>query len=115
MKSFGSSPSMQTPLKRSLLGYSSKNETIDISIMIGEYILPLTLPRRTKIFELNRLVKGYEKLHQLYGPLDSVFACLKSKKESEMKDYWLLCEDKTLEPFHNKEVFEVVYVPKVKD
>ena len=32
-----------------------------------------------------------------------------------MRDYWLLCEDKTLEPFHNKEMFEVVYVPKVKD
>ena len=32
-----------------------------------------------------------------------------------MIDYWLLCEDNTLEPFKNKEVFEVVYVAKKRD
>mgnify|MGYP006344653205 CR=1 FL=1 len=63
MKSFTNSPNIQTPLKRSVVGYNSKNDTIDISIWIGEYLLPLTLPKKTKIFELNRLIKGYDKLH----------------------------------------------------
>jgi hypothetical protein len=63
MKSFASSCSLQTPLKRSLLEQNTRNETIDISIWIGEYLLSLTLPRKTKIFELNRLIEGYHKLH----------------------------------------------------
>lgn len=83
--------------------------------MFGELPVHFALPRETKISELNKIIKNCDNIHKSYAPIDSEYACLQSKSKIEMIDYWLLGEDNTLEPFRNKEIFEVVYVPKVKE
>ena len=49
----------------------------------------MSIPRETKVSTLLTIVKNYEKLHDVYAPIDSHFIGLASKDNNPVIDYWL--------------------------
>lgn len=84
-------------------------DSIQLVVLIGQYELQLSLPRRTKVGELNSIVRAYDKLHETHGPMGFEPNCLASCEGYEVLDYWLLQEEKTLEPIRNNQRLRVLY------
>lgn len=82
---------------------------------MGEYELQLAIPRRTKVSELNSIVRAYDKLHEMHGPMGCKPCCLASEEGYEVMDYWLLQEGKTLEPLRDGQRLRVLYVDAETD
>jgi hypothetical protein len=86
-----------------------------MTILVGEYELQLTIPRKTKVSELNTIVRAYDKLHETYGPMGCKPCCLASVEGYEVLDYWLLQDNKTLERVRDTQRLKVMYVSVEQD
>jgi len=71
---------------------NSKTKTLDnieFLISIGEFKLRLSLPKNTTVAGLITIVKGYDALHQEYGPQGQPFIGLAAYHTNAFLDYWL--------------------------
>lgn len=71
---------------------TSKARTLDninFLISIGDFKLNLSLPKNTTVAGLTTIVRGYEALHQDYGPQGQNFVGLGSVNCNPFVDYWL--------------------------
>jgi hypothetical protein len=64
-------------------------DNIDFLVSIGDFKLRLSLPKNTTVAGLITIVKGYEALHQEYGPQGQSFLGLGSPNCNPFLDYWL--------------------------
>lgn len=90
-------------------------ESLSLMVSIGTHEFELSLPRKTKVFELNAIMKAYDKLHETYGPVDCKPCCLESEEGYEVLDYWLQQDNKTLEPIRERQRLRVLYVSSKPD
>jgi|JI6StandDraft_1071083.scaffolds.fasta_scaffold37566_4 hypothetical protein len=85
-------PHQQDPIRRQSQveeGLRS-GDSIQLVVLIGQYELQLTVPRRTKVGELTSVVRAYDKLHEMHGPIGYEPCCLASFEGYEVLDYWLM-------------------------
>lgn len=71
---------------------NSKARTLDnleFHVSIGDFKLRLSLPKNTTVAGLITIVKGYEALHQDYGPQGQPFLGLGASNCNPFLDYWL--------------------------
>ena len=64
-------------------------ENIEFLISVGEFKLRLSLPKHTTVGGLVAVVRGYEALHNDYGPQGMPFLGLASLHTHPLLDYWL--------------------------
>lgn len=64
-------------------------ENIEFLISIGEFKLRLSLPKHTTVGGLIAIVRGYDALHNEYGPQGMPFMGLASAHIHPFVDYWL--------------------------
>ena len=64
-------------------------DNIDFLVSIGDFKLHLSLPKNTTVAGLITIVRGYEALHQEYGPQGHLFIGLGSFNFNPFLDYWL--------------------------
>lgn len=71
---------------------SAKSRTldnIDFLVSIGEFKLRLSLPKNTTVSGLIAIVRGYDALHDEYGPQGQHFMGLAALHTNALLDYWL--------------------------
>ena len=70
---------------------TKNTENIEFFVSIGEFKLRLSLPKHTTVGGLIAIVKGYDVLHQEYGPQGMPFIGLGSSHAHAhpLIDYWL--------------------------
>ena len=64
-------------------------DNIDFLVSIGDFKLQLSLPKNTTVAGLITIVRGYEALHQEYGPQGQQFIGLGALNFNPFLDYWL--------------------------
>ena len=64
----------------------------------------MSIPKETKVSSLLTIVKNYEKLHDVYAPMDSYFIGLASKDGSPVIDYLLTQSELDFSRFTKKKL-----------
>jgi hypothetical protein len=77
-------------------------DNIDFLISIGEFKLRLSLPKNTTVVGLTTIVRGYEALHQEYGPQGHSFLGLGSLNCNPFLDFWLTQSSQDFMRFRRK-------------
>lgn len=77
-------------------------DNIEFLIAIGEFKLRLSLPKNTTVQGLLSVVRGYEALHDEYGPQGSHFLGLAAQHTHPILDYWLCQPQLDFMQFHKR-------------